>query len=153
MPLELALLPAVESTYDPFAKSWGGARGLWQFMPATGRSLGLQKNRWYDGLRDVNASTKAALTYLTQLNDRFDGNWEHAIAAYNSGGGRVSSAINANRNAGKSTDFFALNLPKETRSYVPKLLALADILKNPNKYGVSLPPVPNKPAREKNSFK
>lgn len=149
LPLELALLPAVESTYDPFAKSWGGATGLWQFMPATGRSLGLQKNRWYDGTRDVDASTKAALTYLTQLNKRFNGNWEHAIAAYNSGGGRVSSAIRANRNAGKSTDFFALNLPKETRSYVPKLLALADILKNPNKYGVSLPPIPNKPAREK----
>lgn len=149
LPLELALLPAVESTFDPFAKSWGGATGLWQFMPATGRSLGLKKNRWYDGTRDVNASTRAALTYLTRLNDRFGGNWEHAIAAYNSGGGRVSSAIRANRNAGKSTDFFALNLPKETRSYVPKLLALAEILKNPQKYGVSLPPIDNQPARDR----
>ncbi|SEG61362.1 LysM peptidoglycan-binding domain-containing protein [Vibrio hangzhouensis] len=148
LPLELALLPIVESSFDAFAYSHGSAAGLWQFVPATGKAFGLDQTYWYDGRRDVTASTQAALDYLTQLNNRFDGNWNHAIAAYNSGGGRVSSAIRKNRKAGKPIDFFSLDLPKETSGYVPKLLALADILANKEKYGVDIPPIPNQPALE-----
>lgn len=148
LPLELALLPIVESSFDAFAYSHGSAAGLWQFVPATGKAFGLDQTYWFDGRRDVTLSTNAALDYLTQLNNRFDGNWNHAIAAYNSGGGRVSSAIRKNRNAGKPIDFFSLDLPKETSGYVPKLLALADILANAEKYGVEIPPIPNKPVLE-----
>ncbi|CAH0524964.1 LysM peptidoglycan-binding domain-containing protein [Vibrio hippocampi] len=143
LPMELALLPVVESSFDAFAYSHGSAAGLWQFVPATGKAFGLEQTYWYDGRRDVTASTEAALDYLTQLNRRFDGNWHHAIAAYNSGGGRVSSAIRKNKKAGKPTDFFSLDLPKETSSYVPKLLALADILAHRDKYGVDIPAIPN----------
>lgn len=145
LPLELALLPVVESAFDPFAYSYGSAAGLWQFVPVTADRFGLERNYWYDGRRDVNAATDAALEYMTYLGNRFDGNWEHAIAAYNSGGGRVSSAIRKNKKLGKPTDFFSLDLPKETRGYVPKLLALADILANQKKYGIDLPSIPNKP--------
>lgn len=145
LPLELALLPIVESSFDPFAYSHGSAAGLWQFVPATGKAYGLDQNYWYDGRRDVAAATDAALTFLESLNKRFDGNWDHAIAAYNSGGGRVNSAIRANKKANKPIDFFSLSLPKETSGYVPKLLALADILANQEKYGVSIPPIANKP--------
>ena len=145
LPLELALLPVVESAFDPFAYSYGSAAGLWQFVPITADRFGLERNYWYDGRRDVNASTDAALEYMTYLGDRFDGDWENAIAAYNSGGGRVSSAIRKNKKLGKPTDFFSLDLPKETRGYVPKLLALADILANQKEYGVDIPPIPNKP--------
>ncbi len=148
LPLELALLPIVESSFDAFAYSHSSAAGLWQFVPATGKAFGLDQTYWYDGRRDVTASTQAALDYLTQLNKRFDGNWNHAIAAYNSGGGRVNSAIRKNRNLGKPTDFFSLDLPKETSSYVPKLLALADVLANKEKYGVDIPPIANKPVLE-----
>ncbi|MDG3088850.1 LysM peptidoglycan-binding domain-containing protein [Vibrio hannami] len=144
LPLELALLPIVESSFDPFAYSHGSAAGLWQFVPGTGRMYGLDQNYWYDGRRDVKAATSAALDYLESLNKRFEGNWNHAIAAYNSGGGRVSRAIRKNVNAGKPTDFFSLDLPKETSGYVPKLLALADIVKNQEKYGVAIPPIANK---------
>ncbi|MEF1341214.1 transglycosylase SLT domain-containing protein, partial [Vibrio rotiferianus] len=121
LPLELALLPVVESSFDAFAYSHGSAAGLWQFVPGTGKMMGLEQNFWYDGRRDVDASTDAALEYLVKLNQRFDGNWNHAIAAYNSGGGRVNSAIRKNKKLGKPTDFFSLDLPKETSSYVPKL--------------------------------
>lgn len=145
LPMELALLPVVESSFDAFAYSHGSAAGLWQFVPSTGKMYGLNQNYWYDGRRDVNASTDAALDFLTDLNKRFNGNWDHAIAAYNSGGGRVSSAIRANKKVGKPTDFFSLRLPKETSSYVPKLLALADVIANQEKYGLKLPPIANKP--------
>ncbi|MCJ2377735.1 LysM peptidoglycan-binding domain-containing protein [Vibrio sp. ZSDZ34] len=145
LPLELALLPVVESSFDAFAYSHGSAAGLWQFVPATGKAFGLEQNFWYDGRRDVAASTDAALDFLTQLNRRFDGDWNHAIAAYNSGGGRVSSAIRKNKKLGKPTDFFSLDLPKETSGYVPKLLALADVLANKEKYGVEIPAIPNQP--------
>ena len=145
LPLELALLPVVESAFDPFAYSYGSAAGLWQFVPITADRFGLERNYWYDGRRDVNASTDAALDYMTYLGNRFNGDWENAIAAYNSGGGRVSSAIRQNKKAGKPTDFFSLNLPKETRAYVPKLLALADILANQKAYGIQLPEIANKP--------
>ncbi|MCR9941065.1 lytic transglycosylase [Vibrio owensii] len=145
LPMELALLPIVESSFDPFAYSHGSAAGLWQFVPGTGKMMGLEQNYWYDGRRDVYAATDAALDYLEQQSKRFDGNWDQAIAAYNSGGGRVSSAIRKNKKLGKPTDFFSLDLPKETSSYVPKLLALADIVANQDKYGIDIPPIPNKP--------
>ncbi len=145
LPLELALLPVVESSFDAFAYSHGSAAGLWQFVPATGKMYGLEQNFWYDGRRDVSAATDAALDYLTYLNKRFDGEWTHAIAAYNSGGGRVSRAIRQNKKQGKPIDFFSLNLPKETSGYVPKLLALADIIANQEKYGIEIPSIANKP--------
>ncbi len=145
MPLELALLPLVESAYDPFAYSHGRASGLWQFIPGTGKMYGLHQNWWYDGRRDVIASTQAAIDYLTYLNKRFDGNWLHALAAYNSGSGRVSQAIRKNKKKGKPTDFWSLHLPRETRAYVPKLIAIAKIVSNPEHYGVSLKAITDKP--------
>lgn len=145
MPLELALLPIVESAFDPFAYSHGRASGMWQFIPSTGRHFGLKQNWWYDGRRDVLASTDAALTYLSQLNKRFDGDWLLALAAYNAGGGNVNKAIRANKRKGKPTDFWSLDLPKETRSYVPQLIAISKIIKAPEKYNVTLTPVENKP--------
>ncbi|WP_261815751.1 lytic transglycosylase [Vibrio gallicus] len=145
LPMELALLPIVESSFDAFAYSHGSAAGLWQFIPGTGKMYGLQQTYWYDGRRDVEAATDAALDYLTYLGRRFDGNWNHAIASYNSGSGRVSSAVRKNRRLGKPTDFFSLQLPKETSGYVPKLMALADIIANQEKYGVEIPPIENKP--------
>ncbi|KII80415.1 LysM peptidoglycan-binding domain-containing protein [Vibrio renipiscarius] len=148
LPLELALLPVVESSFDAFAYSHGSAAGLWQFVPSTGKMYGLEQDYWYDGRRDVDAATDAALDFLTDLNQRFDGNWSHAIAAYNSGGGRVSSAIRKNTKAGKPIDFFSLSLPKETSAYVPKLLALADVIANQEKYGIDIPPIANKPVVE-----
>ena len=143
MPLELALLPIVESAFDPFAYSHGRAAGIWQFIPGTARNYGLEINWWYDGRRDVLASTHAALDYLEALHKRFDGDWLHALAAYNSGEGRVERAIRANARAGKATDFWALDLPRETRAYVPKLLALADILKHHERYQYSWTPIDN----------
>ncbi|MBV1908664.1 MAG: LysM peptidoglycan-binding domain-containing protein [Kangiellaceae bacterium] len=128
LPLELALLPIVESAYDPFAYSHGRASGMWQFIPGTGKGYGLTQNWWFDGRRDVYLSTHAALDYLAYLNKHFKGNWLHALAAYNSGLGNVGRAIRNNKKQGKPTDFWSLKLPKETKAYVPKLLALADIL-------------------------
>ncbi|MBU3070088.1 LysM peptidoglycan-binding domain-containing protein [Aestuariicella sp. G3-2] len=145
MPLELALLPIVESAFDPFAYSHGRASGMWQFIPSTGKHFGLKQNWWYDGRRDVLASTDAALTYLSQLNKRFDGDWLLALAAYNAGGGNVNKAIRANKRKGKPTDFWSLDLPKETQSYVPQLIAISKIVKAPEKYNVTLSPVQNQP--------
>lgn len=146
LPLELALLPIVESSFDQFAYSHGRAAGLWQITPPTGRSFGLEQNWWYDGRRDVVESTRAALDLLEYLNRKFDGNWQHALAAYNTGEGRVFRAIRNNKAAGKPTDFWSLSLPKETSGYVPKLYAVADVIKNQKKYGLSIPMVANKPA-------
>ncbi|WP_116364130.1 LysM peptidoglycan-binding domain-containing protein [Parahaliea mediterranea] len=146
MPAEIALLPLVESTMDPFARSPNHAVGLWQIMPATGEHLGLASNWWYDGRQDVRASTQVALDYLESLQEYFDGDWLLTLAAYNSGAGRVSRAIAANEAAGKPTDYWSLPLPRETRRYVPKLLALSSIIGNPDRYGVELPPLPNDPA-------
>jgi len=145
MPMELVLLPIVESAFDPFAYSHGRAAGMWQFIPGTGKRFGMDQTWWYDGRRDVIASTQGALDYLTYLNKMFDGNWLHALAAYNSGEGRVMRAIKANKRAGKPTDFWSLNLPRETRAYVPKLLALADILKHKDEYAFKWPEVENVP--------
>ena len=128
MPMELALLPIVESAFDPFAYSHGRAAGMWQFIPGTGKRFGLKQNWWYDGRRDAIASTDGAIKYLKYLNKMFDGDWLHAVAAYNSGEGRVMRAIKKNKKLGKPTDFWNLELPRETRAYVPKLLALSDLL-------------------------
>ncbi|WP_225085502.1 murein transglycosylase D [Pectobacterium colocasium] len=139
MPMELVLLPIVESAFDPSATSSANAAGLWQIVPGTGRNYGLKQNQWYDGRRDVIASTTAALDMMQRLNTMFDGDWLLTVAAYNSGEGRVMQAMKANKAKGKSTNFWALALPRETSIYVPKMLALSDILKNSKKYGVSLP--------------
>jgi len=138
MPTELVLLPFVESTYDPFAFSHGSAAGLWQFIPSTGKQFGLQQNWWYDGRRDVVASTKAALDYLEQLNNTFDGDWLITMAAYNAGGGTLRKAIRKNREAGKPIDYWSLKLPRETAHYVPKLLALKSIIAEPSQHGFEL---------------
>lgn len=145
LPLELALLPIVESAYDPFAYSHGRASGMWQFIPGTGRMYKLEQNWWYDGRRDVVASTQAAIKYLETLKDYYQGDWLLALAAYNSGQGNVNKAIRKNKKRGKATDFWSLDLPRETRSYVPKLLALAKLIDNPRRYNVKLYPVPNTP--------
>jgi membrane-bound lytic murein transglycosylase D len=143
LPLELALLPIVESAYDPFAYSHGRAAGLWQMIPGTARRFGVKQNWWYDGRRDIVDSTRAALDYLEYLEEINDGNWLNAIASYNSGEGNVLRSVRSNRKAGKPIDFWYLRLPKETSMYVPKLLALVEIVADPAKYGVSLPEVPN----------
>ncbi|GAA3538365.1 transglycosylase SLT domain-containing protein [Zobellella aerophila] len=145
MPMELVLLPVVESTFNPKAYSRSHAAGLWQMLQGTGKNFGLHYDSWYDGRYDVMAATNAALDYLEYLNNFFDGNWTHALAAYNSGEGRVQRAIRSNRKQGKSTDYWALSLPKETQNYVPKLMALADILKHPDHYGLDIPAIPNHP--------
>jgi membrane-bound lytic murein transglycosylase D len=144
MPMELALLPIVESTFDPFAYSRSGAAGIWQFIPATGRHFGLEQNWWYDGRKDVVASTDAALNYLQYLHDKFDGDWLVAIAAYNFGEGNVGKAIAENRRRGRPTDFWSLSLREETRTYVPKLLALSRLVQAPQKYGVNLHAIPDR---------
>lgn len=145
LPMELALLPIVESAYDPFAYSHGRASGMWQFIPGTARGYNLEQSWWYDGRRDVVDSTDAALAYLEKLHTLFDGDWLLALAAYNSGQGTVGKAIRKNRKLGKPTDFWSLDLPRETRSYVPKLLALARLIDQPHKYGIELYPVANAP--------
>ncbi|KZZ58017.1 hypothetical protein A3762_08825 [Oleiphilus sp. HI0125] len=143
LPLELALLPIVESAFNPFAYSHGRASGLWQFIPGTGKMYGMHQNWWYDGRRDVILSTEGAIKYLRWLNKRFDGNWMHALASYNTGPGRVSKSIKRNKKAGKPIDFWSLKLPKETRAYVPKLIAMAKIVADPSKYGLELKPIAN----------
>lgn len=145
LPGEIALLPIVESAFQPFAYSHGRAAGIWQFIPGTGRRFGLKQNWWYDGRRDIVQSTKAALEYLEYLNRLFDGNWLHALAAYNSGEGTVKRAIRKNKKKGKPTDFWHLDLPDETRSYVPKLLAISAIISNPAKYNIQLRDIPDSP--------
>lgn len=148
LPIEIALLPIVESSFDQYAYSHGSAAGLWQFVPVTGRYFGLKQDWWYDGRRDVMASTDAAIDLLKYLHDKFDGNWLHALAAYNTGEGRVFRAIRLNKGKGLPTDFWSLSLPKETRGYVPKLLAVADVIKNQQKYKFNLPPIANRPVVE-----
>mgnify|MGYP000436356560 CR=1 FL=1 len=144
MPLEIALLPIVESAFDPFAYSHGRASGMWQFVPGTGKRFGMKQNWWYDGRRDVVASTQGAIKYLKYLNKFFDGDWMLALAAYNSGEGRVQRAVRNNKKKNKPTDFWSLDLPKETRAYVPKLLALADIVKRNDELKIKLHKIENK---------
>ncbi|MGE3317738.1 MAG: LysM peptidoglycan-binding domain-containing protein [Candidatus Berkiella sp.] len=144
MPSEIALLPMIESTFNPHARSHVGAAGLWQLMPSLGRLYGLKQNAYYDGRKDIYESTKVALDHLEYLHKRFNGNWLLALAAYNSGETKVMTAIRINRMQSKSTDFWSLKLPRETTEFVPKLLALAALIKSPKQYGVSLPSIPNK---------
>ena len=144
LPGELALLPIVESAYDPFAYSHGRASGMWQFIPGTARHFGLENNWWYDGRRDLVASTDAALTYLTQLNNRFD-DWHLALASYNTGGGNVNRALRNNRNAGGKGTFWELKLHAETRAYVPKMIALARLIADPEEHGMNLTSIANRP--------
>ena len=145
LPMEFALLPVVESAFRVRAYSSAGAAGLWQFMPATGRRYGLKQNWWYDGRRDVVASTRAALDYLTKLLQDFDGDRLLAVAAYNWGEGNVGRAISRNRSRGRPVDVWSLKLPRETRSHVSRLLAIASIVEDPGRYGVVLEPVPDRP--------
>ncbi|QAY93614.1 transglycosylase SLT domain-containing protein [Pseudomonas sp. ACM7] len=145
MPLELALLPVIESAYNPMAYSRADAVGLWQFIPSTGRYFNLRQTRFYDGRRDITASTTAAMDYLTRLHDMFNGDWLLALAAYNAGEGTVSRAIERNERLGLPTDYWNLPLPAETQAYVPKLLALSQVVLAPEAYGVNLNPIANEP--------
>ena len=145
MPLEIALLPIIESAYRPTAYSPTGAAGIWQIVPDTGKRFGLKQNAWYDGRRDILASTQAALDYLDILHKRFEGDWLLALAAYNCGEGAVESAIERNRRAGLSIDFWSLDLPRETEEYVPKLLAVSSIIADPSEHNLVLDPIPNRP--------
>ena len=147
MPLDLALLPVVESAYDPFAYSHGRAAGLWQIIPGTGRHLGLQQSWWFDGRRDIPESTRAALDYLENLHGMFDGDWLLAVAGYNSGEGNVSRAIRRAQNDGDATDFWHIRryLPVETRTYVPRLLAISALVSSPETYNLRLPELDNTP--------
>lgn len=145
MPSEIALLPVVESAFQPYAYSAGRAAGIWQFIPDTGRRYGLKLNWWYDGRRDIVASTEAALDYLQYLHDIFDGDWLLALAAYNSGEGTVLKAMRANQRRHKPTDYWSLRLPRETEQYVPRLLALREIVGDPEQLGISLRPIADEP--------
>ncbi len=145
MPLELAFTPMVESNFDPLAHSVVQAAGLWQFMPRTAKGFGLEINEWYDGRRDVVASTNAALNYYQYLNKLFKGDWLLTVAAYNYGQGNVLKAIKRNKKSGKPTDFWSLKLPKETRRHIPKWLALSNVLINQDKFNLNLTPIQNKP--------
>ena len=145
MPLELALLPVIESAYNPMAVSRSNAVGLWQFIPSTGRYFNLRQTSFYDGRRDIQASTGAAMDYLSRLHDMFNSDWLLALAAYNAGEGTVSRAIERNEKLGLPTDYWNLPLPQETKDYVPKLLALSQVVLAPEAYGVNLNPIANQP--------
>ena len=145
LPGELALLPMIESSYDPFAYSGAGAAGLWQIMPGTANDLGLKQNWWLDARRSIGLSTSAALNYLTHLHDYFKGNWTLAIAAYDAGDKTVSNAIKKTGRSVNTVQFWQLQLPHETKKYIPRLLALAEIIRNPQRFKVRLPYIPHIP--------
>ncbi|OOO03747.1 MAG: Membrane-bound lytic murein transglycosylase D [Chromatiales bacterium USCg_Taylor] len=145
MPTEIVLLPIIESAYRPEAYSPSHAAGIWQLIAGTGKRFGLRQSAWYDGRRDVLASTGAALDYLENLHDLFKGDWLHALAAYNCGEKTVQTAIHRNRRAGRSTSYWSLDLPAETKKFVPKPLAVSSIVAAPAEYNVSLKPIANKP--------
>jgi membrane-bound lytic murein transglycosylase D len=146
MPAEIALLPIIESGYNPFAHSGAGAAGLWQIMPSTAIGFSLRENWWYDGRRDFYKATPAALDYLQYLSTLFHGDWLLAIAAYNSGEGTVNAAIRYNHRHNLPTDFWDLKLPEQTRAYIPSLLALATIISDPKQYPINWPPTKVEPA-------
>ena len=145
MPAEVALIPFIESGYNPFAVSPARAAGPWQFIPGTASNFGLESNWWYDGRRDIIASTHAALNYLSQLNDMFDGDWLLTFAAYNAGEGSVMRAIRRNNEANQPTDYWSLQLPGETMRYVPKLLATARVIRDADLLGIQLEEIPAEP--------
>jgi membrane-bound lytic murein transglycosylase D len=144
MPTEIALLPMIESAFNPQAYSRSKASGIWQFVPATGKHFGLKQNWWVDNRRDVTAATDAALDYLQKLHGMF-GSWDLALAAYNAGEGTVQRAIDKNRRLGLATNYQSLSLPPETRNYVPKLQAIKNIVTDPEKYGLNIAAMPNRP--------
>jgi membrane-bound lytic murein transglycosylase D len=144
MPTELALLPFIESAFNPEAVSSARAAGMWQFMPATGKDFDLKQNFFRDDRRDVLASTRAALDYLQKLHGMF-GDWHLALAAYNWGEGNVGRAVQRNQRAGRDTGYWDLTMPDETRNYVPKLQAVKNIVLNPDVYRAELPPIDNHP--------
>ncbi len=148
MPMEIALVPLVESSLNPFARSTSNAAGLWQITPETGANLGLEQTAWFDGRRSISDSTEVALDYLERLHGEFDDDWLLALAAYNAGEGRVARALQSNQDKGLPTDFWSLDLPAETRRFVPRVLALSQIVAEPETHDVQLPPVENAPAFE-----
>ena len=145
LPTELALLPIVESSYQPNARSYCGAVGIWQLMPAAAKRFNANENYWFNGRKSVTASTSAALDYLKYLYNYFNGDWYLALAAYNAGEGTVQKAQHYNAERSLPTDFWDLRLPQATENYVPQLLALAIIINDPGHYGITLPTIPNKP--------
>ncbi len=145
LPGELALLPMIESAYDPFAYSKVGAAGLWQLMPLTATQLGVNQDWWFDGRRSINHSTDAALTHLTHLSKVFNGNWIFSIAAYDAGEGAISRAAKAYDPTGNSVSFWNLTVPRETQIYVPRFLALAEVMSNPEAYNIKIPSQPYRP--------
>ena len=145
MPAEVALIPFIESGFNPFAVSPAQAAGPWQFIPGTAKNFGLENNWWYDGRRDIVASTDAALNYLSQLNDMFDGDWLLTFAAYNAGEGNVIRAINRNTQSNKPIDYWSLHLPGETMRYVPKLLATARAIRDADILGLTLEEISAEP--------
>src|SRR5918999_4683136 len=144
LPTELALLPMVESAFNPMAYSRAHASGIWQFIPGTGKRFELEQNWWYDERRDIVESTNAALDYLEKLYE-MHGDWHLALASYNWGENAVARAIAKNRSAGKPTDYESLPMPAETRHYIPKLQALKNIIANPEPLGINMGPIPNQP--------
>src|SRR5690606_14426160 len=146
LPAEVALLPFIESAYNPFAFSPSGAAGLWQFIPATGNEFGLHQTQGYEGRRDIVKSTGAAISYLQQLNTMFEGDWLLTFAAYNGGPGTVQRAIEANQRAGLATDFWSLSLSDETKRYVPRLVALSKVITQPDRFAIERLAIPNKPS-------
>ncbi|MCD8513845.1 MAG: transglycosylase SLT domain-containing protein [Nitrincola sp.] len=145
MPAEVALIPFIESGFNPFAVSPARAAGPWQFIPGTAANFGLESNWWYDGRRDIVASTDAALNYLSQLNDMFEGDWLLTFAAYNAGEGNVMRAMTRNANSNQPTDYWSLHLPGETMRYVPKLLATARAIRDADLLGLQLEDIPAEP--------
>lgn len=149
LPGELALIPMIESEYDPFSSSSKGAAGIWQLMPQTARELGLIRNWWVDARKNFTPATNAAFNYLSYLHHFFHGDWILAVAAYNSGEGTVKKAMRR----GHQQYFWNLRLPQETKRYIPKLLALAEVVQNPKQYHIQLPVLPNKPELEEVEIK
>lgn len=144
MPTEIALLPVIESAFNPGANSVASASGIWQFIPSTGKTFGMEQNWWYDERRDVIGATNGALDYLQKLHDQF-GDWELALAAYNWGEGAVARAQAKNRRLGKPADYSHIKMPRETQNYVPKLLAVKNIVSDPARFGIVLHDIPNEP--------
>jgi membrane-bound lytic murein transglycosylase D len=144
MPMEIALLPMIESAFNPGAYSTARASGIWQFIPSTGKNFGMQQNWWYDGRRDIISATNGALDYLQQLHAQF-GAWDLALAAYNCGENCIIRAQARNRKKHLPTNYANLKLPKETMGYVPKLLAVKNLIATPEKFGLVLTEIPNKP--------
>jgi len=144
MPMEIALLPMIESAFNPAALSPSAASGIWQFIPSTGLHYGLRQDTWYDGRRDFTASTSAALDYLGKLYLDF-GDWQLALAAYNCGEGCIARAIQHNIEQGLPSDYASLSLPNETRHYVPKLLALKNLIRESERYGIAIEQLPDQP--------